>query len=101
MATVDISTLSLHDALPIFLKDDPRFLVFVRCIAPNIYVTLTRARLGSTGFLKPRVVIGSVRSEEHTSELQSLRHLVCHLLLEKKIIGQSSVSSTFLRWKKK
>src|SRR5205814_7478458 len=25
------------------------------------------------------------RSEEHTSELQSLRHLVCRLLLEKKI----------------
>src|ERR1039458_3254881 len=25
----------------------------------------------------------SVRSEEHTSELQSLRHLVCRLLLEK------------------
>src|SRR5262245_63185726 len=30
----------------------------------------------------PTVVIG--RSEEHTSELQSLRHLVCRLLLEKK-----------------
>src|SRR5262245_65307999 len=32
------------------------------------------------------------RSEEHTSELQSLRHLVCRLLLEKKkknIIGKS------------
>src|SRR5947199_7709721 len=27
---------------------------------------------------------GEVRSEEHTSELQSLRHLVCRLLLEKK-----------------
>jgi len=27
---------------------------------------------------------GSYRSEEHTSELQSLRHLVCRLLLEKK-----------------
>src|SRR5258705_6104937 len=27
---------------------------------------------------------GGVRSEEHTSELQSLRHLVCRLLLEKK-----------------
>src|SRR5262245_62741711 len=27
---------------------------------------------------------GLVRSEEHTSELQSLRHLVCRLLLEKK-----------------
>src|SRR5205814_4404439 len=27
---------------------------------------------------------GAQRSEEHTSELQSLRHLVCRLLLEKK-----------------
>src|SRR5471030_1309442 len=27
---------------------------------------------------------GEIRSEEHTSELQSLRHLVCRLLLEKK-----------------
>src|ERR1039458_6025164 len=27
----------------------------------------------------------AVRSEEHTSELQSLRHLVCRLLLEKKL----------------
>src|SRR5437899_8734960 len=26
----------------------------------------------------------TIRSEEHTSELQSLRHLVCRLLLEKK-----------------
>src|SRR5262245_66226693 len=30
----------------------------------------------------PRVILE--RSEEHTSELQSLRHLVCRLLLEKK-----------------
>src|SRR5437899_8975062 len=29
-------------------------------------------------------LIGAIRSEEHTSELQSLRHLVCRLLLEKK-----------------
>src|ERR1035441_10754405 len=29
------------------------------------------------------------RSEEHTSELQSLRHLVCRLLLEKKNTGDS------------
>src|SRR5205814_8230517 len=29
-------------------------------------------------------IVGSERSEEHTSELQSLRHLVCRLLLEKK-----------------
>src|SRR5258705_3845053 len=30
------------------------------------------------------VGVGASRSEEHTSELQSLRHLVCRLLLEKK-----------------
>src|SRR5471030_3375016 len=29
-------------------------------------------------------MVAMVRSEEHTSELQSLRHLVCRLLLEKK-----------------
>src|SRR5258705_4714555 len=28
--------------------------------------------------------LNATRSEEHTSELQSLRHLVCRLLLEKK-----------------
>src|SRR5690349_24140714 len=30
------------------------------------------------------LVVASLRSEEHTSELQSRRDLVCHLLLEKK-----------------
>src|SRR5205814_3083790 len=33
---------------------------------------------------QPSKVLQVVRSEEHTSELQSLRHLVCRLLLEKK-----------------
>src|SRR5437899_5649584 len=33
------------------------------------------------------------RSEEHTSELQSLRHLVCRLLLEKKNISYSQITS--------
>src|SRR5947199_7322441 len=32
------------------------------------------------------------RSEEHTSELQSLRHLVCRLLLEKKKSGEQARS---------
>src|SRR2546422_2576404 len=32
----------------------------------------------------PPAVVGAVRSEEHTSELQSRLHLVCRLLLEKK-----------------
>src|ERR1035441_10931972 len=31
-----------------------------------------------------------VRSEEHTSELQSLRHLVCRLLLEKKKLNTTT-----------
>src|SRR5262245_63313890 len=38
-------------------------------------------------FYSSPAVIGAtvlIRSEEHTSELQSLRHLVCRLLLEKK-----------------
>src|SRR5436853_3381448 len=34
--------------------------------------------------LRPRGPAYEPRSEEHTSELQSLRHLVCRLLLEKK-----------------
>src|SRR5205814_6109887 len=37
---------------------------------------VTLRSVGSSG--------GQARSEEHTSELQSLRHLVCRLLLEKK-----------------
>src|SRR5215213_12017473 len=66
-ATTEIYTLSLHDALPI--SSD-----------------------GTTG-LHPRVAMTaggdavatwSARSEEHTSELQSLTNLVCRLLLEKK-----------------
>src|ERR1035441_6771998 len=38
---------------------------------------ITSASLGTLGAMEPR-------SPEHTSELQSLRHLVCRLLLEKK-----------------
>src|SRR5437899_7786821 len=40
------------------------------------------ARLGKS--LEPYHLFWLERSEEHTSELQSLRHLVCRLLLEKK-----------------
>src|SRR5436853_5673503 len=39
---------------------------------------LARPQLGG------KIVARLFRSEEHTSELQSLRHLVCRLLLEKK-----------------
>src|SRR2546423_9051738 len=40
------------------------------------------ARLFSESRRRP-ICSGAVRSEEHTSELQSLAHLVCRLLLEK------------------
>src|SRR5258705_7688006 len=55
-------------------------------------ISLMRTRRSTTDIISGGevVVIGPggqlrfVRSEEHTSELQSLRHLVCRLLLEKK-----------------
>src|SRR5258708_14780945 len=46
-------------------------------------------------------VVGTKRSEEHTSELQSPDHLVCRLLLEKKnnqliqVIDENALSSPF------
>src|SRR5262245_63338757 len=49
---------------------------------------LSRDRYGgrrrSPAFAQPVHFQSGPRSEEHTSELQSLRHLVCRLLLEKK-----------------
>src|SRR5436853_3935324 len=36
------------------------------------------------------------RSEEHTSELQSLRHLVCRLLLEKKNLNTFAVGGDYI-----
>src|SRR6202789_4594332 len=42
-------------------------------------------QIGYSAFAIPASsVVGTSRSEEHTSELQSLQHLVCRLLLEKK-----------------
>src|SRR2546425_13210519 len=40
--------------------------------------------LGSLSLTPPQAVGSGTRSEEHTSELQSLAYLVCRLLLEKK-----------------
>src|SRR5262249_57242760 len=79
-ATPEISTLSLHDALPISATTCPTRGGSRR--AGSRRATSRRAR--SAG---ERVVRGSAsgsRSEEHTSELQSLTNLVCRLLLEKK-----------------
>src|SRR2546425_8021899 len=47
----------------------------------HAYAVVARSRVGDN---LPRIV--ACRSEEHTSELQSLAYLVCRLLLEKKKI---------------
>src|SRR6478736_10093419 len=66
-ATTEIYTLSLHDALPIYVAD----------LLPNLFPHHRRNH--HPPFLHLRA-----RSEEHTSELQSQSNLVCRLLLEKK-----------------
>src|SRR5690348_18393911 len=88
-ATTEIYTLSLHDALPIYL-----------CLAVDLRQPVGRDDLRGRAVarehpvehrLRDRAADRSVvdrsrepRSEEHTSELQSPVHLVCRLLLEKK-----------------
>src|ERR1035441_6332581 len=54
-----------------------------RPLAPRPTIPPCPARVPPTGLFPKR---DRLRSEEHTSELQSLRHLVCRLLLEKKQI---------------
>src|SRR2546425_4706361 len=87
-ATTEIYTLSLHDALPISLRAPPRRACRPgipkagpsSCPASSISPFITPHALRPTHYLKGEID----RSEEHTSELQSLAYLVCRLLLEKK-----------------
>src|SRR5258708_13317787 len=65
-ATTEIYTLSLHDALPISVLSSD--------LGSPLYHDVYTLPDG----------LGGLRSEEHTSELQSPDHLVCRLLLEKK-----------------
>src|SRR5205814_9550317 len=53
---------------------------------PDVRLRRIVERGGASLPLTPSLSLGErgQRSEEHTSELQSLRHLVCRLLLEKK-----------------
>src|SRR5262245_65107371 len=80
-ATTKIYTLSLHDALPIFLPVPAE-----QCVAAEQFARrdVREHHLGIAVDAKNGIRIHLRRSEEHTSELQSLRHLVCRLLLEKK-----------------
>src|SRR2546430_9272801 len=74
-ATTEIYTLSLHDALPIFLG-----MVF----SPAVVSFFSGANVARTQAVDLNRIIFPYRSEEHTSELQSQSNLVCRLLLEKK-----------------
>src|SRR5258706_5969616 len=76
-ATTEIYTLSLHDALPISSPHDHPRLLLVR-IFVDIFPWTERRMTSALEDSNKK------RSEEHTSELQSLTNLVCRLLLEKK-----------------
>src|SRR5258708_37187858 len=76
-ATTEIYTLSLHDALPIYLGP----VAARRGVRRAHQSARGRDERDRGGLLVPG---RRARSEEHTSELQSPDHLVCRLLLEKK-----------------
>src|SRR2546427_8792808 len=84
-ATTEIYTLSLHDALPIsFLGGNSH-----RQELEGQTISHAKGVVSVAPFILPPVGSLSLdelemRSEEHTSELQSQSNLVCRLLLEKK-----------------
>src|SRR5205823_14984889 len=100
-ATTRSSTLRLHDALPISSTIDPDqapglapmsggFMAAWHQGADDADVLATRIDASGTVEDAPPITVSSstndqahqARSEEHTSELQSLAYLVCRLLLE-------------------
>src|SRR2546422_8226475 len=78
-ATTEIYTLSLHDALPICTDRPIRVVEDLGIAVVLVHVHEPGARV-------------ALRSEEHTSELQSRLHLVCRLLLEKKKTATKEIS---------
>src|SRR5262249_61127623 len=80
-ATTHIYTLSLHDALPISRHDVHHVAV---SLDDHEVAHLHAAEIADAPDIVAREVHEHDRSEEHTSELQSLTNLVCRLLLEKK-----------------
>src|SRR5206468_11939934 len=100
-AATEISTLSLHDALPIsanfstschwvWLSSTLRRRSWRSRSSPAGAAAVRRRAAPSHSATSPTARAGSARSEEHTSELQSRSDLVCRLLLEKKKRQQST-----------
>src|SRR3712207_7767680 len=91
-ATTEIYTLSLHDALPILffivIVGLTRYVSIGSILGVFLFPIFMYIRHDSLG------VWTSVRSEEHTSELQSRQYIVCRILLERKY----SVCSIFIEY---
>src|SRR3712207_8371147 len=88
-ATTEIYTLSLHDALPICILQAPP------CLDPmGDRRRTTHSEEPWSATTRRQVCI---RSEEHTSELQSRQYLVCRLLLEKKTTTSLEASHSVLQ----
>src|SRR2546427_5021191 len=91
-ATTEIYTLSLHDALPIYIAHRTRNQIAAHggndAEGAAVVAALGNLQVGVVPGreLDARLAKGArhQRSEEHTSELQSQSNLVCRLLLEKK-----------------
>src|SRR5438477_452074 len=91
-APTQIYTLSLHDALPIYRRHCGQRhdeLVADQAAARRRRGEVTRLGSSTRRITAPprptrRLICDQLRSEEHTSELQSHVNLVCRLLLEKK-----------------
>src|SRR5438552_11799053 len=91
MARPQIYALSLHDALPIYgLSTRSPGAPTLKVASCGSSSCRTWLRIKRHSILRYRW--RRMRSEEHTSELQSPDHLVCRLLLEKK-----KISSAFCR----
>src|SRR2546430_8174803 len=75
-ATTEIYTLSLHDALPILY-----FFNFIMSLCCLYFIDEMFCHIRK---FENQKTYRMMRSEEHTSELQSQSNLVCRLLLEKK-----------------
>src|SRR3712207_9025448 len=80
-ATTEIYTLSLHDALPISVEQVHERAELRR---QQVLQAVPDPRRQHDERRSHRAELHHVRSEEHTSELQSRQYLVCRLLLEKK-----------------
>src|SRR5438874_10728593 len=99
-ATTEIYTLSLHDALPISPITELGALELDKLYKEKDRMKLAVALnniLAAPSFetwLKGDPLDLTTRSEEHTSELQSRRDLVCRLLLEKKKFPSKTRTTT-------